>query len=193
MRGREKCWGRHRFGLQNPPATFGCSAFFWAPFLFRGRQRRGHHTAARSEFTGVENYIVAFAVAVGAGGAEAEVGGYEHEGEFGEFSAALVVDFALAGEFWGQAAFGRAWFAQASLGQASFAQACGATLKGVGAKSSSGTWSEKRKGSGFLACASVFTLYICYSNLIRVNRERILDLLSVRLLGVRGICSSLGS
>jgi hypothetical protein len=46
---------------------------------------------------GVDNEVVAFAVAVRAGDAEAEIRGFEDEGEFGEFSAALGGEFALAG------------------------------------------------------------------------------------------------
>jgi len=45
----------------------------------------------------IEDDVVAFAVAVGAGDAEAEIGGFQDEGEFGEFSAALGGEFALAG------------------------------------------------------------------------------------------------
>ena len=52
------------------------------------------------EIAGVEDYVVAFAVAVGTGHAEAEAGGFEDEGEFGEFSAALGVAFAIGGSFW---------------------------------------------------------------------------------------------
>ena len=54
-------------------------------------------TAAGEKVAGVENDVVAFAVAVGAGDAEAEVGRFEDEGEFGKFSAALGVEFALLG------------------------------------------------------------------------------------------------
>ncbi len=50
----------------------------------------------REDFAGVEDNVVAFAVAVGAGYTEAEVGGFEDEGQFGEFSATLSVEFALA-------------------------------------------------------------------------------------------------
>jgi hypothetical protein len=49
------------------------------------------------QIAGVEDDVVAFAVAVGAGDAETEVRGFEDESEFGEFSAALGVEFALAG------------------------------------------------------------------------------------------------
>ena len=45
---------------------------------------------------GVEDGVVALAVAEGAGDAEAEAGGFEDEGEFGEFSAALGGELALA-------------------------------------------------------------------------------------------------
>src|ERR1700722_7261886 len=50
---------------------------------------------------GVDDEVVAFAVAIGAGDAEAEVRGFEDEGEFGEFSAALGGEFALAGSLRG--------------------------------------------------------------------------------------------
>src|ERR1035437_3876623 len=53
--------------------------------------------AAGDEIAGVEDDVVAFAVAVGAGDAETEVRGFEDESEFGEFSAALGGEFALAG------------------------------------------------------------------------------------------------
>ena len=56
---------------------------------------------------GVEDYIVAFAVSVGAGDAEAEVGGFEGEGEFGEFSAALGGEFVLARGLGGRLYFDR--------------------------------------------------------------------------------------
>ena len=46
---------------------------------------------------GVDDEVVAFAVAVGTGDAETEVRGFEDESEFGEFSAALGGEFALAG------------------------------------------------------------------------------------------------
>jgi hypothetical protein len=49
------------------------------------------------QIAGVEDDVVAFAVAVGAGDAETEVRGFEDESEFGEFSAALGGEFALAG------------------------------------------------------------------------------------------------
>jgi hypothetical protein len=48
---------------------------------------------------GVEDEVVAFAVAVGLGDAEAHGGGFVGEGEFGEFAAALGGEFALAGSF----------------------------------------------------------------------------------------------
>jgi hypothetical protein len=53
---------------------------------------------------------------------------------------------------------GQASSGQALSGRAFSGQAWGATLKGVGAKRS-GTWLEKRKGAGFLACA-LFLRYI---------------------------------
>ncbi len=52
---------------------------------------------AREEVAGVEDGVVALAVAVGAGNAEAEVGGFEDEGKFGKFSTALGGEFSLAG------------------------------------------------------------------------------------------------
>ena len=51
----------------------------------------------RGEFAGVEDHVVAFAVAVGAGDTEAAVSSLQDELEFGEFSATLGVEFALAG------------------------------------------------------------------------------------------------
>jgi hypothetical protein len=44
---------------------------------------------------GVDDEVVAFAVTVGLGDGESECGGFEGEGEFGEFSAALGGEFAL--------------------------------------------------------------------------------------------------
>jgi hypothetical protein len=49
------------------------------------------------QIAGVEDDVVAFAVAAGAGDAETEVRGFEDESEFGEFSAAFSGEFALAG------------------------------------------------------------------------------------------------
>ena len=46
---------------------------------------------------GVEDEVVAFAVTVGLGDGEAEAGGFESEGEFGEFSAAFGGEFAAVG------------------------------------------------------------------------------------------------
>ena len=65
---------------------------------------------------GVDDEIVAFAVAVGFGDGEAEGGGFEGEGEFGEFSAALGGEFAVKGRggversrfFWARAFWDRA-------------------------------------------------------------------------------------
>ena len=76
---------------------YACFAHTYFPYTCFPRTRFPHPTAVGEEVAGIEDYVVAFAVAVGAGGAEAEVGGFEDEGEFGEFSAALGVDFALAG------------------------------------------------------------------------------------------------
>jgi hypothetical protein len=55
-----------------------------------------HPTTAGEEVAGIEDYVVAFAVAVGAGDTEAAVGGFENELKFCEFSSALGVDFADA-------------------------------------------------------------------------------------------------
>jgi hypothetical protein len=49
------------------------------------------------EFTCVNDGVVALTVAEGPGDAEAELRGFEGEGEFGEFSAAFSGEFALAG------------------------------------------------------------------------------------------------
>jgi len=57
--------------------------------------------AAGIRGAGIEDDVVTFAVAVGLGDAEAEAGGFEGEGEFGEFSATLGGEFVLAG--------GRSW------------------------------------------------------------------------------------
>jgi hypothetical protein len=46
---------------------------------------------------GVDDEIIAFAVAVGLGDGEAKSGGLVGEGEFGEFSAALGVELVKAG------------------------------------------------------------------------------------------------
>jgi hypothetical protein len=51
----------------------------------------------RGEFAGVEDHVVAFAVAVGAGDTETAAGGLQDELEFGELSETLGVEFALAG------------------------------------------------------------------------------------------------
>ena len=56
----------------------------------------------REQFAGIDDGVVAFAVAEGLGDAQAAAGGFVGEGEFGEFSAALGVDFALA---WGDKEF----------------------------------------------------------------------------------------
>ncbi len=45
----------------------------------------------------IDDGVVAFAVAEGAGDAESEAGGFESEGEFGKFSTALGCEFAGAG------------------------------------------------------------------------------------------------
>jgi hypothetical protein len=50
-----------------------------------------------ANFARVDDGVVTFAVSVGLGDAEAEGGGFEGEGEFGEFSAALGVEFAEDG------------------------------------------------------------------------------------------------
>ena len=55
----------------------------------------GHTTG--EEVAGIEDYVVAFAVAVGAGDTEAEVGSLQDKLEFGKFSATLGVDFADTG------------------------------------------------------------------------------------------------
>ena len=49
--------------------------------------------------TGVEDEVVALAVAVGLGDGESEADGFVGEGDFGELSAALGGEFALAGGF----------------------------------------------------------------------------------------------
>ena len=51
----------------------------------------------REDFAGVDDDVIAFAVAEGTGDTEAEVGSLEGEGQFGELSATLGVEFALAG------------------------------------------------------------------------------------------------
>ena len=53
--------------------------------------------AARRELAGIDDGVVAFAVAEGPGDSEAEAGGFEGEGEFGKLSATLGVEFTLAG------------------------------------------------------------------------------------------------
>ncbi len=52
------------------------------------------------EVAGVEDEVVAFAVAVGFGDAEAKAGGDEEEDEFGELAAALGVAFPAEGMDW---------------------------------------------------------------------------------------------
>jgi hypothetical protein len=53
--------------------------------------------AVRGEFAGVEDHVIAFAVAVGAGDTETAAAGLQDELEFGELSETLSVEFALAG------------------------------------------------------------------------------------------------
>ena len=53
--------------------------------------------AVGGQFTGVDDGVVAFAVAERAGDSEAEAGGFEGEGEFGKLSATLGVELALTG------------------------------------------------------------------------------------------------
>jgi hypothetical protein len=53
--------------------------------------------AVRGEFAGVEDHVIAFAVAVGAGDTETAAGGLQDELELGELSETLGVEFALAG------------------------------------------------------------------------------------------------
>jgi hypothetical protein len=63
----------------------------------------------REDFASVDDDVVTFALAVRTGDTEAEVDGFEGEGQFGEFSAALGVEFALAGRLgdglWGDGLF----------------------------------------------------------------------------------------
>ena len=49
------------------------------------------------ERAGVDDDVVTLAIAEGLGDGEAETGGFESEGQFGELSAALGHEFALAG------------------------------------------------------------------------------------------------
>jgi hypothetical protein len=79
----ERCVVRRARGATRSGTCGVCS--------FRVRRRR------TGEIAGVEDDVVAFAVAEGASYAEAEAGGFEDEGEFGEFSAALGVEFPLVG------------------------------------------------------------------------------------------------
>ncbi len=70
------------------------------------------------EVGGVEDDVVAFAVAEGFGDAEAVAGGGEGEGEFGDLSAAFGGEFALvrslrAGSFGNERGLGRTQFASA--------------------------------------------------------------------------------
>jgi hypothetical protein len=53
--------------------------------------------AGGDEFAGIDDGVVTFAVTEGLGDSEAEAGGFEGEGEFGELSAALGVELVLAG------------------------------------------------------------------------------------------------
>ena len=53
--------------------------------------------AARVELAGVDDGVVTLAVAEGLGDSESAAGGFEGEGEFGELSAALGRQLALAG------------------------------------------------------------------------------------------------
>jgi hypothetical protein len=86
---------------------------------------------------GVEDEVVAFAVAVGLGDGEAEAGGFESEGEFGEFSAALGGEFAVMRGFREDGSLARRW----------------ASTRRTWPVHSQGKISEKRKGAGYLACA----------------------------------------
>lgn len=54
-------------------------------------------SAGGSEFAGVDDDVVAFAVAEGFGDAEAEGGRFEGEGELAELSTTFGIEFALAG------------------------------------------------------------------------------------------------
>jgi hypothetical protein len=51
------------------------------------------------QVVGVEDVVVAFAVAVGPGDAETQAGGFQGEGQFGELSATLGGELAGAGGF----------------------------------------------------------------------------------------------
>ncbi len=57
----------------------------------------GMAAAAGVELASVDDGVVAFAVTEGLGDSESEAGGFESEGEFGELSATLGGEFALAG------------------------------------------------------------------------------------------------
>jgi hypothetical protein len=49
------------------------------------------------ECAGIDDHVVAFAVTMGLGDAEAAADGFEGEGEFGELSAALGGEFTIVG------------------------------------------------------------------------------------------------
>jgi hypothetical protein len=61
------------------------------------------------DVAGVEDEVVAFAVAVGFGDAEAEAGGDEEEDEFGELAATLGVAFTAERIDWRDSSWARRW------------------------------------------------------------------------------------
>jgi hypothetical protein len=83
--------------------TFDLDAPEWRGRI--GRARIG----LPAKVAGVDNDVVAFAVAVGLADSEAEFVGLEGEGDFGEFSKALGGEFSLAGRLRDGGSRGRLW------------------------------------------------------------------------------------
>jgi len=78
-----------------------------------GGGRRHMGIGARHKVAGVEDEVVAFAVAVGFGDAEAKAGGDEEEDEFGELAATLGVAITAEGMDWRDSSWARRWRAPA--------------------------------------------------------------------------------
>ena len=87
----------------------GCQARVLASQRARGIARQG----LVGEGAGVEDEVVAFAVAVGFGDAEAKAGGDEEEDEFGELAATLGVAITAEGMDWRDSSWARRWRAPA--------------------------------------------------------------------------------
>ena len=90
--------------MQTPPLLAQTTREKWGtPIPFRAARFASFGTKARGrerigeDLAGVDDGVVALAVAVGLGDTEAESVGLEGEGEFGEFAAALGDELAVTG------------------------------------------------------------------------------------------------